>query len=201
MQGLSVIVLDGGRSSRFGEDKLLYNYRGKPILEWVLDAARGSSPDEILLSLKDEEEHRAALARKYGALLVFDRIRESSPLIGMCAGAEKARNDILVVISGDSPLVGSSFIASLRTALEEINTEAAVPVWPDGRVEVIHAAYRKRPLMSACKRMLSSADLEVKRVLMYMGSTYLVPVATLDKRSLLDVDTKDDLIALTDLLP
>lgn len=36
-------VLAGGRSSRFGRDKALYVYKGKPLIAWVLDSMAGAS--------------------------------------------------------------------------------------------------------------------------------------------------------------
>ena len=45
------IILAAGESSRFGKPKQLADFRGKPLLEWVIDAVVPSDLDTILLIL------------------------------------------------------------------------------------------------------------------------------------------------------
>jgi len=189
----SVIILAGGRASRFGSDKLLYEYRGKTMLERVAEAAVKSGAEEAIMTVKELKDGYDRIAKRLGIKVVMDSLKEFTPLAGLCSGAEAAKSSNVIVISGDSPLVSPEFFRTINSYLEKIWTEAAVPLWPDGRVEVIHAGYRKEPLLDACGRMIKAGDYEVKRVLLYIKSVYLVPVEQVDKNSLIDVDSIDDL--------
>lgn len=53
---ISAIVLAAGESRRMGRPKLILGWRGKPILQHVLDALRGSSVGEVILVLGYEAE-------------------------------------------------------------------------------------------------------------------------------------------------
>ncbi len=189
----SIIILAGGKSSRFGSDKLLYKYKGRSLVEWVAEAAVKSGSDDVILMVKELKKEYREIAERLKLNVAKDKIEDYTPLAGICSGAETAKNQNIIVISGDSPLVSPDFFRSINSHLNEIMSEAVVPLWPDGSVEVIHAGYKRNALLKACKKMIDSGDYEVKRVLLYLGSVCFIPVEQIDKNSLIDVDSLKDL--------
>ncbi|MDP8023797.1 MAG: molybdenum cofactor guanylyltransferase [Nitrososphaeria archaeon] len=189
----SIIILAGGKSSRFGSDKLLYKYKSRSLLEWVANAAVKSGSDDVILVVKELKEGYREIAERLKLYIAKDKIEDYTPIAGICSGTEIAKNQNVLVISGDSPLVSPDFFRSINFYLNEMMYEAAVPLWPDGSVEVIHAGYKKDALLKACKKMINHKDYEVKRILLSLSSVYFIPVEQIDKNSLIDVDSLEDL--------
>lgn len=195
----SVVILAGGRSSRFGKDKLLQEFKGKKVVENVVEAAKDSEAEEVIIALKKLTEDYEKIINKYNLIYAQDYIAESTPLAGLCAGARASKNRDIVVISGDSPLVDPYFFNFMGSALKGLSCEAAVPLWPDGKIEAIHATYAKLPVLRACDKMTKMKDLEVKRIPLYLNSVYFIPVEELNKKALFDADTEEELEALKKL--
>lgn len=193
----SIIILAGGKSSRFGSDKLIYKYKDKSLVEWVADAAIKSGSDDIIMAVKEIKDSYVEIAQRFNIKIVKDKIKDFTPLAGICSGAEVAKNQNILIISGDSPLVSPNFFILINSYLNTIASDAAVPLWPDGSVEVIHAGYKKHSLLKACKKMINVKDYEVKRILIYVGSVYFISAEQIDKNSLIDIDSLKDLEKLT----
>ncbi len=163
------------------------------MLEWVAEAAIKSGSDDVIMAVKELKEGYRKIAEKLKLNVAKDNIRDYTPLAGICSGAKVAKNHNILVISGDSPLVSPDFFRSINYYLDKIMSEAAIPLWPDGTVEVLHSGYRRDSLLKVCKKMINNKDYEVKRILVYISSVYFIPVEHIDKNSLIDVDYLKDL--------
>jgi len=120
MQSMLVpgIILAAGKSRRMGKNKLLLPFRGKPLLQHVIDTAVSSSLSPIILVLgADREAIRPRInpgdariivnkdfARGYGSSLQAGLKALNSP----CAGA--------MFLLGDQPLVATATIEKLIAA-------------------------------------------------------------------------------------
>jgi molybdopterin-guanine dinucleotide biosynthesis protein A len=94
--GYSGAVLAGGASKRFGEDKALFPYRGKPLLQWVLESLQGA------------EERFVVANRPYEGFGVpvhpnFRPVAESLP--GLQSALSHARHPSLAVDACGLPLL------------------------------------------------------------------------------------------------
>ena len=57
--GVSGVVLAAGESKRMGQQKLILDFKGKPVLLWVLEAALSSDLSEVICVVgKGSEIHR-----------------------------------------------------------------------------------------------------------------------------------------------
>lgn len=102
--GVSVIVLAGGRSSRFGSPKLEATLAGRPLLAHVLDLARSLS-DDIVVTLPPEAAGGASAEVALPADLRTVRDREAfgGPLVGLASALDAVDRSIVVVLGGDMP--------------------------------------------------------------------------------------------------
>lgn len=130
MRGVSAIIVAAGRGRRFGSAKQYAALRGKPVLEWTLDAFE-THPEvgEIVLVLPDEKDGRRFLGRysKIRAVVRGGRRRQDSVRRGF-ARVRAAAGDIVLVHDGVRPLVSRQVISRVIRAARRRG--AAVPVVP-----------------------------------------------------------------------
>ena len=131
--GNAVIVLAGGLSRRFGQDKCLKVLGGKPLVFHVLD--RVSSVADERLIVVGSEVQRDAFSRFSGlrANVVVDKYGDHSPLVGALTGFETVRADRALLLPCDAAFVVPEIAALLLDLC--VGRGAVVPRWPNGYVE------------------------------------------------------------------
>ena len=82
--GISVIVLAGGRSSRFGRDKLAEPVDGRPLVHHAIDAVRPIATEIIVVAAPG-----ANPALPMDVTLVHDAVAFEGPLAGLLGGTRR----------------------------------------------------------------------------------------------------------------
>ena len=103
--------------------KVLHGVAGRPMIAWVVDAARAAGARRILAILGHQHEAvKAALDARYGEGVVEVVLQHEQKGTGhavQCAlpaiGAE-ADDATVVILTGDAPLVGAERVAALAAA-------------------------------------------------------------------------------------
>lgn len=180
---VTVVVLAGGRSSRFGGDKLAAPLRGTTVLDHLLDALPPHWPVVVV-----------GAPRAVGRDVTWTREEPpgTGPLAAVLAGVAAARTDLVAVVAGDMPDAAPA-LARLVDVLTGAGpqVEAAIAVDDEGTPNPLLAAYRTGavrtttpddPRGAPARSLLRLAHVEVA-----------VPGAAAR-----DVDTPDDLGALGD---
>lgn len=108
--------------SRFGSSRFpgkpLARLAGKPLVAWVVEAARrASSLDDVLVATDDARIAEAV--ERYGgtAVLTPSELPSGTDRIA-CAAGDYADDDILVNIQGDEPLIDPALIDALVAKLK-----------------------------------------------------------------------------------
>ncbi len=127
------IVLAAGMSKRFGANKLLALWRGKPLIHWVVQAALASRLERVVVVLGYE----SALVRSAFADLFEDgrleaianeayRTGQSSSVI---AGLEAVRTDFpaAMFLMGDQPMLDAGVIDGLISTYERSGKAICFP--------------------------------------------------------------------------
>ena len=136
---LAGIVLAGGRSTRFGSEKAVALFRGRPMMEWSLAALAGAC--EAVAISAPAASGAAALARERGLpVLPDDPAHPSGPLAGVAAGLAWARANgftHLATLPCDTPLVTDAEIARLwdvgangAYAVTGSGAHPLIAIWP-----------------------------------------------------------------------
>ena len=116
-----------GLGTRMKSDtpKVLHRVAGRPMLHWVVTAARAAGAERVVAILGHKHEQvKAALDASFGAGAVDIALQPEQRGTGhavQCAlpAVEKERDDRMVVIlTGDAPLLGSERIAELVAAAQ-----------------------------------------------------------------------------------
>lgn len=143
--GIGAIVLAGGRSTRFGSDKLVADVDGAPLLDHALTAALGIAEQVVLVG-------PSTYAVPDGVTVVREDPPFSGPYAAVVAGLDALGTSVtsVLVLAGDL-LDPAPLLPRLLEALDHVDShgrtaEAAVALDSEGHRQPLLAAYRVDPL-------------------------------------------------------
>ena len=186
---VSAVILAGGRSSRFGRDKLVEPVDGRPLLGRVIDAVRPVSSEIVVVAAPD-----ASPVVPDDVRIVHDPVAFEGPLMGARAGIAAASEPVVLLVGGDMPdLVG----AVLESMLIALGSAGAVVLEHDGHRRPLPMVVRHDAALRALDRLLAHDERRL-RALLDALETRTVGESTwrlLDPEgaTLRDIDTEADL--------
>ena len=151
---LGGIVLAGGRSSRFGRDKLAEPVDGRPLLHHAIGAVQRLGPDVEVVVVAAPGVDPALPA---GVRLAHDDEPFGGPLAGLAAGLTALGPDIerVLVVAGDMTTVVPAVLAVLDETVRD-GADAAVLEDPTGaRPFVFPIAFRRSPAAPVVEALLA----------------------------------------------
>lgn len=143
---ISAYILTGGQSRRFGSDKALYEYQGKPLINYSIDLLSDYF-EELVIIAKDEIPYKQL---EYP--VIEDLISFQTPLAGIYTGLSHANTEWNFFLACDMPLMTVEVLDKLCDELE--NTEQEKVVVP--KVE-----HHLQPLAALYHRSLADDFLEI----------------------------------------
>ena len=192
----SAIILAGGSSSRFGQDKGLLQLTNKPLIRHVLDRV-GDIVDEklIVVSSKSQVEQYLKVIDLSIDVLV-DTANVCGPLAGALTGFEKACGEYSLVLPCDTPFVSKDVLLLLLEL--RMNKNAVIPRWPNGYIEPLQAVYRTKPALEAARNALCAGKSNVQAMVDRLRSVRYVSTLVLEQldpelRTFFNVNTPLDL--------
>jgi len=194
---ISAIVVAGGESRRLGQDKRFLRLRSSQTLLEATVSTVATLTDDVLVVVSTDPARFAALP----ARVVQDPCHGAGPLNALVAGLAAMRHDTALVVACDLPFLNPTL---LRALLEQPRDyDLLAPRRADGRLEMLHAVYRKTCLDPA-RRRLADGRLRMAGLIDDVR-TRIVEEATLRRydptlRSFLNVNTPDDLRLVAELL-
>lgn len=119
--GVSAVLLAAGAGSRFGGEKLLAGFRGRPLIEATLANLAGAPVEELVAVTGPDAGALRRICESHGARVVenpeWHLGQSTSVLAGLRAARPGAR--AAVVLLADQPLVGAGAVGRLVGAFEE----------------------------------------------------------------------------------
>jgi probable selenium-dependent hydroxylase accessory protein YqeC len=190
------VVLAAGLSRRFAGNKLLAPFMGKPLVRWVVEAARDSRLAAIVVVLGHEHERvRAALSDLLtDPRLIFiynDRYEQgqsSSVIVGLEAIAPGV--DAVMFLPADQPRLDRSVVDQLIVAFEQSGCGICHPVVAGRRCSPTIFGARHFP---ALRRMQGDSG---GRSVIETCPDSIAALSFPDEMPFRDVDCPDDLAAL-----
>ncbi len=156
----SAIILAGGFSSRFAQDKGLLQLSNKPLVKHVLDVVN-NIVDERLLILRSKTQ-----VEKYSKIvgpnvnIFFDNSKEHGPLVGALKGFEESQGKYSLLLPCDTPLVSRDILNLLLELC--INRNAAIPRWPNCYMEPLQAVYCTGPALEASAEAIGLGEFNMQ---------------------------------------
>lgn len=134
MKPIEAFILAGGKSSRFGSDKTLFMFKGKPLIEHVIHSLTPLFQSiTIIANNPDKYNYLAIPVHK-------DIIPGLGPLGGIYTALTYAQTESIFVCAADMPLLNQEFIAFMLQ-IPPIY-DCIIPCW-EGNTEPLHAIYSK----------------------------------------------------------
>jgi molybdopterin-guanine dinucleotide biosynthesis protein A len=194
------IVLAGGRSTRFGEDKLAADAGGRPLLHLAIDAVAGVV-DEIVVVVGADAPAPVLLPYVPVPVVVArDAVAGQGPLAGLAAGLAAASHPLALLAGGDQPALQPALLRELLRRLDAGAGGAALDIVgleEDGRLRPLPVALRVASVRPAADAALAAGTRSLVGLFGRLRVETLAPDQwrALDPRgdSLRDVDTRDDL--------
>lgn len=139
-------VLAGGRSSRFGRDKALFAWDGRPLAVRAAEVVRESA---ARVALVGPRERYAGL----GYPVVEDPVAGAGPLAGIVAALADSPAEWTAVLACDLPNVTVELLDALFERAAETNVDGVLAVEADGREQPLCAVYSRRLAAPLAKRL------------------------------------------------
>jgi molybdopterin-guanine dinucleotide biosynthesis protein A len=192
----SAVVLAGGVSSRFGQDKGILKLADKPLIKYVVDAVSPVVEEIIVVTNSQDKVARYAEVLGEEVRFAIDRCESKGPLIGALTGFESARGKYALLLPFDTPFV-SRKVALLLFELC-LNKSAVVPRWPNEQIEPLHAVYQTKAALEAAKVAVSEGKLNVRAMIEKMRGVRYVSTLVIQQldpglRTFFNINTPLDL--------
>ena len=188
---VAAIVLAGGRSSRFGRDKLAEPIEGRPLLEHAIGAVREVTRDVLVVVAPGSDQSVPP-----GVRLVHDDRAFEGPLAGLATGLAATEADVVLVVAGDMPSVATRVLDRLVTCLTTTGADAAVLEVGDDRPP-FPMAVRRSVAAAAAGALLASGERRLRALPEVLRASSIPELAWRrddpEGASLRDIDTMSDL--------
>ena len=188
---VTALILAGGRSSRFGRDKLAEPIDGRTMLDHVVDRVRDVATDVVVVTATG-----ASIDLPSDVEVVHDDRPFEGPLAGLGVGLRAVDSGVerVIVVGGDMPTVVPAVLARLVAALDR--REAAM-LADDTRERPLPMALRRSVASPSVDRLLDDGERRLRALLQHLD-VEVIPYETwlVDDpagESLRDVDVPGDL--------
>jgi len=141
------MILAAGESRRMGEAKLLLPFRGKTIIETIIENVIRSKVDKILVVLGSDKEKIEEKIKNFPLEFAFNPDYRSGMLSSIQAGFKALPEDAqaVLIILGDQPSVSSKVINKIIVAYKKTGKGIVLPVYKKerGHPVLIDTKYRQ----------------------------------------------------------
>lgn len=188
---VSAIILAGGRSRRFGRDKLAEPIGGRPLLHHSIEGVRPFVSEVLVIVAPATRPAVPPDVR-----IVHDPSPFEGPLAGLLAGLAAALEPIVLVTGGDMPDLVAEVAEALLAALDATGMEAAI-LEHAGQAGPLPMAIRRDPARAVAARLIETGQRRLRALTEGLATTVIAEATWRaldpDGRTIHDIDTPADL--------
>ncbi len=192
----SAIILAGGFSSRFGQDKGLLQLANRSLVRHVLDATTSIVDERIIVVSSQAQAENYKKTLDSNVRILVDDTKLHGPLVGASTGFKEASGKYSLLLPCDTPFLSKNVLSFLFDL--SMNRVATIPRWPNGYIEPLHAVYYTKAALDAAGNSLSVGEVNMRsmvdrlRGIRYV-STLVLQQLDPDLRTFFNVNTPLDL--------
>jgi len=157
---MSAIVVAGGVSKRFGQNKALVKLAGKPLVSYVVDKAISVVDDVTVVVNSETQKKKIAEAVNKKTRIMLDQADVQTPLAGALTGFEAVQTEYAILLACDTPFLSPEILSLLLEV--SANRSAAIPRWPNGNIEPLHASYHAPAAAKATKTAIENGRFDMR---------------------------------------
>ncbi|MCL1977489.1 MAG: molybdenum cofactor guanylyltransferase [Candidatus Bathyarchaeota archaeon] len=192
----SAIILAGGTSKGFPEDKGTILLDNKPLIRRAFDIVDPIVDEVIIVTNTQERVDKYAKLLPETAKFAIDKQSMQGPLIGAITGFETAQGKYTLLMPYDSPFVNEE-LAMLLLDLA-VGKTAAVPRNPNNEIEPLCSVYQTKSVLETAKQVAAEGAVDLQTLVEnLLGvryiSTLVIEQIDPDLRSFFSVNTPLDL--------
>ncbi|HON78778.1 MAG TPA: molybdenum cofactor guanylyltransferase [Spirochaetota bacterium] len=158
---VSAFIIAGGKSRRFGEDKTLFVYRGKPLISHVFDILKGVFAHVAIVA--DRGERFTWL----GVPCYPDIVQDAGPMGGIYTALHHTTTERTFIVAVDMPGLCEDLVRHLVEMSR--GNKITVPCI-NGKYEALHAVY-SRGCLPEIELLVKSGKLKIVKYLDSAGPT------------------------------
>ncbi len=187
---IPIVILAAGMSTRFPENKLLYNVKGKPLITYTIESALNSRADEVIVVLGHRANEIARVISNYDVVLVLNPEYEKGMSYSVKRGVRAVHKWASAVIIHPADV---AFVPSVvfNQVIEEYEKSKSPIVVAAYKGEKGHPILFSRELFKEILN-ISEETFGLKAVTRKYRDKTLV-VETSYREVVVDIDTVDDL--------
>jgi molybdopterin-guanine dinucleotide biosynthesis protein A len=159
----SAIVLAGGVSSRFGQDKGTLEIANKPLIRHVVDVVSHLVNETIVVTSSQERITKYAKIVSGDVRFAVDLCESKGPLIGALTGFEAAHGKYVLLLPFDTPFVSIEVVSLLFELC--LGKAAVIPRWPNEQIEPLHAVYQAKAALEAAKIAVGEGKMNLRAMI------------------------------------
>jgi molybdenum cofactor guanylyltransferase len=187
-------VLAGGRSTRFGGDKLAAAYRGIPLLHHTVLRLAEVCAEVVIVIAPGMPDPRIPVG--LDARFVRDPREGEGPLVGLLAGLEAVATPLAIVAGGDMPGLSTDVLLEMLRVVQSTAVDA-VALQEGDRFRPLPSLMRVAPALDAAGSLLQAGERSLRALLQALGTAVVDEETWVgldpERRTLFDVDVPGDL--------
>ena len=168
---VTIVVLAGGSSRRFGSDKASAYWQDTTVIEAVIQEA-GKACQDIVIAAGEPDNYRWINVPK-----ISDIVQGKGPMGGLYSALEACKTHWIMLLACDMPLVDSRLIRYMMNI--PARAQIIIPC-VQGRFEPLHALYN-RSILPLVRSLIEKGRLSMLNLL------DIIPVHVVSEREVLEV--------------
>lgn len=201
--GIDAVILAGGRSTRFGSDKASAPLRGRPLLQWVVNAVAPAVSRIFIIHAPSQR--LPDIEATVPLVPVPDETPGLGPLAGLATGFAHTHAELAFACSCDAPLISAALVNLLASIARHTGADVVRP-FVGGFPQPLVAIYRPATCLEPFRRALQTPTTNLRIVAACEGLRIIEPsepsLLTADPllRSFLNANTPERLAEIERLL-
>ena len=177
-KSLAFVILVGGKSARFGEDKGIFEFLGKPLVSYQIEVLSQLNRDIFIVAYSQNQIQEYIEKIDYENIMAFilddrDLVQDKNirtPMIGMYSAfkeLDKLGYEKAFLLSCDMPLINLDVVELLIK--QSKGYDCCIPKWKSNYMEPLFAIY---PVKKALKSSETNLKNEIYKMLKIIEETW-----------------------------